>query len=76
MQSIFGKTLSILLVTCSKELVLSSVAGWRMENVTSLILFRMGFFGAAHRWVEQKGSLLLNIGHIYSKRMKLGTVIP
>ena len=53
MQSIFGKT-SNLLVTCSKELVSYSVAGWTMENGSSLTLFRMGLFGAAHRWMEQK----------------------
>ena len=75
MQSIFGKTFSNLLVTCSKELVSSSVAGWRMENGTSLTLFRMSLFGTAHKWVKQKGSLLPKIGHIYSTMMKLGTVI-
>ena len=37
--------------------------------------FKMGFFGAAHGWREQK-SLLPNICHTYPTRMKLGLVIP
>ena len=43
-----------------------------------LTLFRMGIFGAAHRWWErsQKGPSLPKISHTYSTMMKLGTDIP
>ena len=42
-----------------------------------LLLFRMGLFGAAHRWAEaKKVSPLPEICHTYPKKMKLGTVIP
>ena len=43
----------------------------------SLTLFRMGFFGAAHRWGRaKKTSFLPKICHTYPTMMKLGTVIP
>ena len=46
---------------------------------TILTLFRMDFFGAAHRWGGGRGqnkAPLLKICHSYPKMMKLGTVIP
>ena len=49
-----------------------------LKNVF-LMLFRMDFFGASHRWVEEggaKGSPLPKICHTYPAMMKLGTVIP
>ena len=39
-----------------------------------LILFRMGLFGAAHRWVGQRHPLS-KICHTYPTMTKLGTVI-
>ena len=41
-----------------------------------LVLFRIGLFGAAHGWGEQKGPPIPNICHTYPTKMKLGTVIP
>ena len=42
-----------------------------------LILFRMGFFGAAHGWgVGQKDPPLPTIYHKYPAVMKLCTAIP
>ena len=42
-----------------------------------LTLFRMGFFGAAHRWGRGAFcSPLPKICHTYSTMMQLGTVIP
>ena len=40
-----------------------------------LILFRMGFFGAAHGWGAKRPALY-KICHTYPTMMKLGTVIP
>ena len=49
---------------------------WIMFGI-SLTLFRMGFFGAAHRWGRaKKTSLLPKICHTYPTMIKLGTVIP
>ena len=42
---------------------------------TKLTLFRMGLFGAAHGWGDQKGPLL-KVCHTYTTMMKLGTAIP
>ena len=44
-------------------------------NKVFLTQFRMGIFGAAHGWGEEKG-LLPKICHIYLTMMKLRTVIP
>ena len=46
------------------------------ELANDLTLFRTGFFGAAHRWGEQKATPLPKICHAYPTRMKLNTVIP
>ena len=43
---------------------------------TALTLFRMGFFGAAHKWGGPFCPLLPKIRHTYPAMMKLGTVIP
>ena len=42
----------------------------------ALILFRMGFFRAAHGWGRPKRSPLPKIRHTYPTMMKVGTVIP
>ena len=44
----------------------------------ALTLFRMGFFGAVHGWLEWGGKKapVPEICHTYPTMMKLGTVIP
>ena len=44
--------------------------------VQIVILFRLRFFRAAHRWVAHGFSLLLKICHAYLAMTKLGTDIP
>ena len=46
-----------------------------LSHFNSLILFRMGIFGAAQGWGSKK-SPLPKICSTYPKMMKLGTVIP
>ena len=41
-----------------------------------LTLFRIGLFGAAHRWGKGKKICLPKICHAYPAMIKLGTVIP
>ena len=43
--------------------------------VMVLTLFRMGFFGAAHRWGLAKKATIHKICHTYPTMMKLSTVI-
>ena len=45
------------------------------KMAVSLTLFRMGIFGAAHRW-GGKETPLPKICHTYPTMMKPGTVIP
>ena len=53
----------------------------RLQKIkVSLALFRMGIFGAAHRWWGGRGGAkrlpLPKICHTYPAMIKLGTVIP
>ena len=51
----------------------------QVRDLKILALFRMGFFGAAHGWVEGQTHtppLLPKICHTYPTKMKLGTVLP
>ena len=48
-----------------------------MQELLSLTLFRMDFFGATYGWERgQKGPPLPKLCHTYPTIMKLGTVIP
>ena len=47
-----------------------------IRPISSLILFRVDLFGAAHGWVGAKKTLLPNICYTYLTMMKLSTVIP
>ena len=48
------------------------------KSLTYLTLFRMGIFGADHRWWEEKGPVIhiLHWWKTYPTMMELGTVIP
>ena len=46
------------------------------KNESSLTLFRMGFFGAAHGWGGPKETPVPKMCHTYPTMMKLDTFIP
>ena len=44
--------------------------------MSTLTLFKMGFFGAAQGWGEGRNTRFSKICHTYPAMMKLSTVIP